>query len=113
MGRSFENRTTYLGILNLSHEYIKAFIVLNDKDGNIAHFFHVKFYLLAHSIELSFKAYLRYKGYSLKQLKLLGHDLEAIYLELTDKYLYRLDETAFLHILNINQYYRIIALMGG
>ena len=101
-----EQRTTYQGILNLSGEYIEAFKLIQNSNEKITYLFHAKFYLLAHSIELSFKAYLRYNGYKLNKLKNIGHDLEAIYNELSSNYLYRLDRKTLAIIKSINMHYK-------
>ncbi len=101
-----EERLTARGLLTLSREYIDAYSVLEEKNPRITYSFHVKFYLLAHSIELSFKAYLKHNGSSERELRNLGHDLEEIYTNLSTNYLYRLDERAQEMIRIINAYYR-------
>jgi len=102
-----KSRTTYFEILQMSEEYIKAFQILNKKNNNrITNLFHVKFYLLAHSIELSLKAYLRYKKYTLSDLKYFGHNLNKIYKELTSKFIYKLDSGSVTAINSINSYYK-------
>lgn len=52
--------------------------LLGPSPGPVVPHAPVPHYLLAHAIELSFKAYLCACGYSEERLKRLGHDLEAI-----------------------------------
>jgi hypothetical protein len=101
-----EERTNYFDILRMSEEYIKAFQILTKNNNNTTNLFHVKFYLLAHSIELSLKAYLRYKKYSLSDLRSLGHDLTGIYTELESNFTYKLDNKSIEIIKAINLYYK-------
>jgi len=101
-----EDRTTYLGLLRMSGEYIKAFEIIQQENETITFLFSIKFYLLAHSIELSLKAYLRYKGKTLGELKDLGHDLEDIYNKIKANFPYRLDNRAVGNIRAINPYYK-------
>jgi hypothetical protein len=101
-----DSRTTYMGLLKMSHDYLDAFNIIHEKNKNITYLFSVKFYLLAHSTELSLKAYLRFKGYSVKKLQSLGHDLEAIYKELLSNFVYTLDMRSVAYINLINPYYK-------
>lgn len=104
--KDIDNRTTHIGLLRMSHDYLEAFKVIHEKNRNITYLFSVKFYLLAHSIELSLKSYLRFKGYSVKKLQFLGHDLQAIYNELSSNYVYSLDPRSAAYINTINTYYK-------
>jgi len=101
-----EDRLTTRGLLNLSQEFIDAYNILEKNDHRITNLFHVKFYLLAHSIELAFKAYLRHRGKSIGELKNLGHNLEDIYKQLNTNYLYNLDRKSLNMIYVINGYYK-------
>lgn len=61
-------------------EYFDAAKVIIEKEINEDKFINVKLYLLCHSLELYLKAYLRYKGLSIKKLKKeIGHDLEKAF----------------------------------
>jgi hypothetical protein len=58
--------------------YAAAADAVNDRFPNS---FHVLSQLLAMSLELALKAYLRKAGYTKKQLKILGHNLGRIFEE--------------------------------
>lgn len=101
-----ELRTTHFGLVRMSRDYINAFRIIQERNDKITFLFSVKFYLLAHSIELSLKAYLRFKGYKVTDLKKLGHSLTRIYRELSSKFDYKLDEKPFAYIKIIDPYYK-------
>ncbi|MBI4377748.1 MAG: hypothetical protein HY578_01485 [Nitrospinae bacterium] len=69
------DRTNSLGLLNYSKEFYEAANIIRNDKGAIS---TVAYYLICHSLELSFKAFLRGKGDSINSLKKLGHDLEKI-----------------------------------
>lgn len=77
---SDEDRTTARGLARYAREYFEAALAADKKIGRrdgyeicapapVNH-------MTAHSIELILKAYLRHQGYSLSEIKALGHDLE-------------------------------------
>lgn len=67
------DRYTSMGISNDAREFLDAaHLVRRDKPE----WFAPTFLLVCQSIELSLKAYLRGTGYSDKQLRQLGHDLD-------------------------------------
>ena len=68
------DRYTSMGISNDAREFLDAaHLVRREKPV----WFAPTYFLVCQSIELSLKAYLRGSGYSDKQLRRLGHDLEA------------------------------------
>ena len=58
--------------------YAAAADAVNDRFPNS---FHVLSQLLAMSLELALKAYLKKAGYTKRQLKALGHDLKQLFVE--------------------------------
>jgi len=72
-----EEKVTAKGTLRRSKKFYNAFLALNS-DDKIGKFFPVEHYLLAHSIKLALKSILIDKGFPVKNLLSLGHDLEAI-----------------------------------
>ncbi len=72
-----EQRTSATGLLRYAEEYREAAeIVKASKSQEVS---VVSLMLIHHSIELSFKAYLRSRGATLGQLMDLGHDLGGLY----------------------------------
>ena|SRR3989338_827618 len=78
------SRTTPLGMIRYSHEFMEAALAVDDKIGNRPGFEIVApipvLYLVGHSIELSLKAYLLYKGVALRELRSkrhFGHSLHT------------------------------------
>jgi hypothetical protein len=74
-------RTTPLGMIRYSHEFMEAALAVDEKMGSKPGFEIVApipaLYLLGHSIELSLKAYLLSQGVTLRQVRNLNHDLHA------------------------------------
>lgn len=72
-------RTTPEGLITYSKEFRKAALATDDKLGMEDGYEIVApvpvMYLVAHSIELSIKAYLLHKGQTLRQLRKVGHDI--------------------------------------
>ena len=78
---SNDNRTTSLGLLNMSKDYLKAFNILeNNSDFKKGFSRDITFFLFCHGIELGLKAYLKSEKYSLNHLKSIGHDLKKLYI---------------------------------
>jgi hypothetical protein len=67
------DQTPALGLWNYAWEYAEAArqVAGEPELRNVAYF------LICHSIELALKAFLRTKGWEARQLKTLGHNLEA------------------------------------
>lgn len=79
-----ERRTSAIGLCLQAESFLKAaeFTWKADKFGElIISFNDPAVFLLSHGIELTLKAWLRTKGYSLMKLKALGHNLTALYKE--------------------------------
>ena len=70
------DRTSSLGLLSFGNEFAGAAALLRKADRLYVN--PPLFYLYAHAIELQLKAFLRSKGYTLAQLKRLGHNLKAV-----------------------------------
>jgi len=80
------NRTTPLGLVRYADEFREAAIAVDDSLGKKPGFEIVApipvLYLVGHSIELSLKAFLLYKGVTLNDLKInFGHDLGKCYMK--------------------------------
>lgn len=75
------SRTTPLGMIRYSHEFMEAALAVDDKIGNRPGFEIVApipaLYLIGHSIELSLKAYLLSEGLTLRELRHFGHNLHS------------------------------------
>ncbi len=76
-----EDRTTAIGLARYAYDYLNAAMVVETHDPTPSHISPVPVYFLAlHGIELTLKAFLRYKGVSVKDLvNKFGHDLHACY----------------------------------
>lgn len=66
------DRYTSMGISNDAEEFLEAARILRSKKGST---FAPLYFVTAQSVELSLKGYLRGTGWSDKQLRSLGHDL--------------------------------------
>jgi len=66
------------GLLNYAQEYYNGYKIIYNEAPRSVKYFNVKYYLLCHALELAMKAWLFYKGYSIKKLESLGHDLDKI-----------------------------------
>jgi hypothetical protein len=75
------SRTTPLGMVRYSHEFMEAALAVDEKIGIRPGFEIVApipaLYLVGHSIELSLKAYLLQQGVQLGELRHFGHNLHA------------------------------------
>ena len=73
------DRTTPIGLARYARDYYKAAIAADDVLGMQKGYEIVApapvMFLVAHSIELALKAYLRYQGASLNEIKGLNHNL--------------------------------------
>ncbi len=72
-----ENRTTSSGLLRYANDYLKAYEIIR-VDSSFKWPAEVPAYLFCHGLELSFKAFLRTKGKTIKELMKLGHNLNEI-----------------------------------
>lgn len=70
------DRETPLGFWRYASEYTEAAKHLNSQDRTS--FLIPAYYLVTHGIELGFKAFLRAHGYSVENLKKLGHNLKRL-----------------------------------
>lgn len=68
-----EGRTTDLGLYNFAESYKKSAQVLMENRNKLKFSDSINF-LLIHSIELYLKSLLKYKGFSLKELKEFSHN---------------------------------------
>ena len=75
------NRTTPFGLWQYAKDYLEGFKIIWEKQPELTGPYQVKFYLLCHSLELGFKAYLRSQGCTLKTLMKLRHDINKIVAE--------------------------------
>ncbi|WP_250504282.1 hypothetical protein [Caballeronia sp. AZ7_KS35] len=80
-----DDRTTAIGLARFAFEYIDAAITVDkneaEKSPNNAISPTPAYFLAYHGIELTLKAYLRHKGFTLRELRSgkYGHDLHACY----------------------------------
>lgn len=82
--RDDDERTTATGLARYAHEYIEAARLVDTHLGQKPRFDFVSptpaYFLAAHGIELTLKAYLRYSGIGVRDLsRRYGHDLHACY----------------------------------
>jgi hypothetical protein len=74
-----QDRTTAVGLARYAREYFDAAIAADDVIGYRPGYEIVApapvMFLIAHSVELAMKAYLRHTGQSLSNLKSIGHNL--------------------------------------
>jgi len=74
-----EDRTTAIGLARYAREYhdsaIAADEVIGQRNGFEIGAPAPVMFLIAHSVELALKAYLRHRGFGLDSLKKLGHEL--------------------------------------
>ena len=84
--KDMEERTTSFGLLRYANEYQRASVVVKEQDNASV----VPYMLLAHSLELALKAYLRTRGATLDELRLLGHSLPDLHREALDRSIGRL-----------------------
>jgi hypothetical protein len=109
-------RTTALGLARFAYEYIDAALLVDERHGQRKGFEHVSpvpaYFLAMHGIELTLKAFLRYKGVEPRALRSreLGHDIRACYrkakeLGLRDVFRMRADDLrAMILLLALNDF---------
>ncbi len=77
------DRTTPLGMIRYSYEFLEAALAVDEKIGHRAGYEIVApipaLYLIGHSIELSLKSYMLLHGVTLGQLRKYGHNLYACF----------------------------------
>ena len=69
-----DERTTGMGLWTDAHEMLKAAKVVSEDPDLVGS--SPAYYLAGHGIEEAFKAYIRARGSSLKELRSIGHNLE-------------------------------------
>lgn len=100
-----EKTITARGLIRFAKDYFEAFQIVQKAKPQFSNLYDIKYYLLCHSLELAFKAYLRNKEYSRKQLKDFNHDLIGLVLELKNKFSYIFDKNDITAISSVNKYY--------
>ncbi|WP_093535936.1 hypothetical protein PWP89_09700 [Stenotrophomonas rhizophila] len=70
-----EERTTAFGLLSYAHQYQRASVMVHERDSKSV----VPYMLVAHSLELAMKAYLRSQGSSVASMKKSGHSLPKLH----------------------------------
>ena len=71
-------RSSPLGYWNLAHDFFEAADIVRKRIEVEVKISSPTYYLYAHAIELTFKAFLRCKGIEVKELKKFGHNLEEL-----------------------------------
>lgn len=77
MAISEGDRVTPLGLWRYAKEFYEAGVAARQLYPNRV--FVPSYYLMGHSIELSFKAFLRGRGCTIEELKGWGHNLETLF----------------------------------
>lgn len=80
-----EARTTAAGLWRYGEDYRQAAEVVKQSKGD--QFSPPAMYLIAHSVELSLKAFLRSRGATLNDLMNIGHGLQDLYAEAMRRHL--------------------------
>jgi hypothetical protein len=102
-----EARTTSIGLFGYACEYLAVAIAANEKLGADQRPFGIALmpvnFLIGQAIELAFKAFLRESGATLKEMRALGHNLNALLAEAIKKGLsiaWNTTDTTILALLN-------------
>lgn len=80
-----DSRTTAIGLAYYALEYLEAALAVDEHLGTRRQYRTVSpipaYFLIAHALELTLKAYLRHQGLTVRQIssRALGHDLKALY----------------------------------
>lgn len=86
---SEDDRTSAIGLARYAREYFDAAIAADDVIGNRKGYeIHAPppvMFLVAHSIELALKAYLRHQGFSVNDLRRQGHCLSECWRLATER----------------------------
>ncbi len=111
-----DDRTTAIGLTRFAYEYIEAAMLVDQAHGARPDFERASpipaYFLALHGIELTFKAFLRHKGVTVRDLsspKHFGHDLRRCYrkakeLGLLEVFKMRADDMrAMLLLLDLNE----------
>jgi hypothetical protein len=82
-----DERTTALGLATYARDYYKAALGADDAIGADYHYSAPSpvMHLMAHSIELGLKAYLRHSGFTVNDIKALGHNLVVCWQKAVEK----------------------------
>jgi len=87
-----ELRQTAKGFLIYAKDYSSAYCIIKEKSPSLSELFSVKYFLALRALELAMKSILRDEGYTIIQLKNIGHDLKKLKNKLLNtKYGYVLD----------------------
>lgn len=80
MTQNEDDRTTVLGLFHYAHSYASAAVALAQQHFRSTHPEAPTRFLLAHSLELYLKAFLRLRGLTVVQLKArkLGHNFDSL-----------------------------------
>jgi hypothetical protein len=89
-----DERTNALGLLNFAHSYWEAAVVLQNTPRVATHQDSPRDYLYYHAIELYLKAYLRLNGYTVEQLRKIGHSIHKLHEAAVEKGLSQVSEDA-------------------
>lgn len=78
-----EERTTATGLARYAYEYIDAAMLVDRHHGARKGYEFISpipaYFLMAHGIELTLKAFLQHKGVTVKELRSYSHNLDACY----------------------------------
>lgn len=80
-----DERTTAIGLARYARDYYRAAKAVDDDFGHEIIAPSPVLFLVAHSIELGLKAYLRHRGFSLKKTINLGHNLKKCWWEAVEQ----------------------------
>jgi hypothetical protein len=83
MDADLNSRTTAVGLARYAKEYLEAAIVVDQEMSKEKAYARISpmpaYFLLAHGIDLTLKAYLRHVGLTVEDLRKAGHDLKALH----------------------------------
>jgi hypothetical protein len=120
-----EERTTARGLSTFAEKYIEAAMIVDEKQGKRTWLKTASsipaYFLAAHGVELTFKAFLRHKGMTLAELRSpeVGHDLRQLFRKSKE---YRLldifrmmasDMRALLLLVQMNEYQGLRYIRSG
>ena len=109
-----DRKATCASFLSTGHEFSKSAEIIFDKNGGnlVPENTKVIYYLIGHSLELIYKAFLHNTGYDIKKLKdrSLGHNLENLSLGAKKQGLDILSKEEEAAINELNQYYSSTSL---
>jgi hypothetical protein len=117
------SRTTAIGLARYAKEYLEAAIVVDQEMGKKRAYAYISpmpaYFLLTHGVELTLKAYLRYAGLTVEDIKKVGHDLKVLYAKACELGLAELfqltaaESEAFDLLVEVNEFHQLRYIQTG